>query len=230
MGRLPPGERLAAVASTATAVFGRSGYRGTRMADVAAEAGMSSGAIFTYVESKEALFQLVFAFGFGCYQDTLPDLPLPTPADGETVALIADHLKRVPTPALRAALAEDNPADVRRELAGIVAERYSAIATLWPLLAVIERCAVDLPELEDFYFRRMRTRYFDQLAKYLAARQSTGRLRAMPDTAVTARLITEAISWFAWKRHEGRDALLYDEDVAKQTVVAFIGAALVAEE
>ena len=69
---------MTAVAQAATTVFGRLGYRGTRMAEVAAEAGMASGSIFTYVESKEALFHLVFAFGFGQYDEVLPPLPLPT--------------------------------------------------------------------------------------------------------------------------------------------------------
>jgi len=197
------------------------------MADVAGEAGMSSGAIFTYVESKEALFHLVFAFGFGCYDDTLPDLPLATPGEGETVALISDHLRKIPVPRLRAALADDHPSDVRAELAGIIEERYTTLSVVWPLLAVIERCAPDIPELEDFYYRRTRTRYFAQLAEYLRTRAASGLLRPMPDAAVTSRLVSETISWFAWKRHEGPDALLYAEDDVQNTVVAFICAALV---
>jgi hypothetical protein len=32
------------------------GYRATKTADVAAQAGMSTGSLFTYVESKEGLF------------------------------------------------------------------------------------------------------------------------------------------------------------------------------
>jgi AcrR family transcriptional regulator len=142
---------------------------------------MSSGSVFTYVESKEALFHLVFAHGFGLFDEALPALPLPTPPPGETVELIAQNLRKVPVPRLRAALDDDQPQDVRSELAGIVEERYDMIAGLWPLLAVIERCASDFPELEAFYFGRMRVRYFAQLARYLEARSEAGYFRPIHD-------------------------------------------------
>jgi len=229
MPRVPPRARLIAVAEAATKVFGRVGYRRTLMADVAAAAGMSSGSIFTYVETKEALFHLVFVYGFGQLGEATPALPIATPAPGDTVALIEHYLSKVPMPRIPAALLEDHPADVGAELRGIVEERYEMLAELWPLLAVIERCAVDVPELEEFYYQRARLAYFGLLARYLDVRTAAGYLRAMPDAAVTARIITESIAWFAWKRHEGRDALLYDDDVVRRTVVEFICAALLEE-
>jgi AcrR family transcriptional regulator len=193
---------------------------------VAAAAGMSSGSIFNYVESKEALLYLVFAFGFGLYRETLPSLPLATPVSGETVDLIAQNLRKAPVPRLRATSNEDAPSDVREELRGVIEERYDMVADVWPLLAVIERCAVDVPELESFYFGNIRLRYFAQLSRYLEARAQGGYFRAMKDPVVTARLITETIAWFAWKRHEGRDAKLYAEDTVRATVVEFICASL----
>jgi AcrR family transcriptional regulator len=214
------------LASAATEVFGRQGYRGTRTADVAAAAGMSAGSVFTYVESKEALFHLVFAHGFGLFEEALPTLPLSIRDPEETVELIAQNLRKVPVPRLRAALEENRPKDVRSELEGIVGERYDMIAGLWPLLAVIERSASDLPELEDFYFGRLRVRYFAQLARYIEARSEAGYFRPISDAALTTRLITESVSWFAWKRHEGRDAHLYDEGEVRSTVVEFVSAAL----
>ena len=65
------------------------------MAEVAAEAGMSSGSVFTYVTSKEALFHLVFAYGFGHFDEVLPSLPLATPAPGETFGLIEQGVRKV---------------------------------------------------------------------------------------------------------------------------------------
>jgi AcrR family transcriptional regulator len=224
--RIPQEDRLHAIATAATEVFGRQGYRRTRMADVATEAGVSSGSVFTYVESKEALFQLVFQDGFGVF-DGLPSLPLPTPESGETVELIRQHLRKVAAPMLREALHEERPTDIRDELRAIVVERYDMLWRLWPLLAVIERCAIDLPELESFYFGDLRLRYFAQLTRYVEARAAQGYFRPLDDAALTARFITESITWFAWKRHEGRDAHLYDEDAVRRTVVEFIDASLV---
>ncbi len=226
MARTSPSERLAEVADAATRVFGRLGYRRTRTSDVAAEAGMSSGSVFNYVQSKEALFHLVFAHGFGQFAEGVPELPLATPAPGETVRLIRQGLRKVEAPRMQAALEEHKPQDIRAELSGIVEERYRTLETLWPLLAVIERSAVDLPELEEFYFRRARRGYLLQLDRYLEDRAVGGYLRSMPDSGVRARIVTEMIAWFAWHRREGRDAQLYDDELTRQTVVEFICAAL----
>lgn len=215
------------MANAATDVFGRVGYRGTRTADVAAAAGLSNGALFTYVESKEALFHLVFAYGFGHLDDHLPPLPLPSPAPGETLELIEQGLRKVPAPRLRSTLEQHEPSDPEAELRAIVEERYDMVSRIWPMLAVIERCAVELPELEAFYFRRARAGYLRQLTRYIEERAAGGYLRPMPDPAVTARIVTETIAWFAWKRQKDRDAQVYDDEVVKRTVVEFLCAALV---
>jgi len=225
--RTPSAGKLASIADAATEEFGRVGYRRARTADVARIAGISSGSLFTYAQSKEALFHLVFVNGFGNLDDA--SLPLATPAAGETLALIEKGLRRIPAPNLRAALAIDEPADVRSELRGIVEERYGILERNWRVLRVIERCAVDIPELEAFYFGNLRVRYFREFARYFERRGSAGYLRTMPDTAAATRVVSEAITWFAWHRHEGRDARLFDDRVARETVVAFVCAALVPE-
>jgi AcrR family transcriptional regulator len=196
------------------------------MADVGAAAGMSSGSVFNYVESKDALFHLVFTRAFEPVGVGADDLPYPTPGAGVTARLIEAKLRSIPVPYLKAALSEDEPADVGAELRGIVLERYSIQESLWPVLAVIERCAAEVPEIEDFYFRRTRVGYFGRLAAYLEKRALSGHLRAMPDFAVAARIVSEMISWFAWHRKEGRDARMYEDDAARDTVVAFVCAAL----
>ncbi len=140
--------------------------------------------------------------------------------------MIEESLRAVPIPALREALRREQPIDIAAELRGVIEERYSIQERLWPVLAVIERCAVELPEIEEFYFGRTRVGYFGRFASYLERRTESGYLRSMPDAGVTARLISESISWFAWHRHEGRDAELYDDSVARATVVEFACAAL----
>jgi AcrR family transcriptional regulator len=205
------------------------GYQRTKTADVARAAGCSTGSLFTYVQTKEALFHLVFVHGFGLLGESMPTLPIATPEPGATVALIERELRRFPVPRLRAATKTPHPDDVMDEVRGIIEERYDMLEHLWPMLAVIERCATEMPELEAFYFGRVRVGYHHRLARYLEARASTGELRPFTDAATTARLISESIAWFAWHRREGRDAGEYDDDTARRTVIEFVCASLVGE-
>jgi AcrR family transcriptional regulator len=227
MSRVPASERLASIATAATEVFGRAGYRGTRTADVAAKAGMSAGLLFTYVESKEALFHLVFLHGLGLMPQTPPELPLPTPEPRETIALIGRALREIPVPRLRAALAGDEPADAGQELREIIEEIYDQYVRYWPLLAVIERCAAELPELDAAWFGGARADIYADLREYLERGMASRRLRQMPHAMAAARVITESVAWFARQFREARDSALYDDQTARRTVIEFVCAALV---
>jgi len=229
MPRVPANKRLAAIATAATEVFGRSGYRGARTADVAAKAGMSAGLLFTYLESKEALFHLVFLHGLGLLPDTPPVLPLPTPGLGETTALIGRALREIPVRRLRSALAGNEPADVEQELSEIIEELYDQYRRYWPLLAVIERCAVELPELDAAWFGGARADILADMREYLERRMASGRLRQMPHAMAAARVIIESVGWFARRLREAPDAAIYDDQIARRTVIEFACAALVPE-
>ena len=229
MPRKSTGDRLWEIATAATEEFGRLGYRGTKTADVASKAGISTGSLFTYVESKEALFHLVFLHWFEMPSERIPALPVATPSPGETLAVIETGLREVQMPRIRAALDEEKPADVAEELREIVDERYALLDHYWPLIAVIERCAVEMPELEAAWFSLARAGSFEELGSYLERRMAQDLLRPMPDAEVAARVVTESLSWFAWHRREGRDSTLYDDDAVRRTVVEFICAALIPE-
>ena len=223
---IPPG-RLELIIRVASDSFGRLGYRRTRMADVSADAGLSAGAIYTYVESKEALFRLVIDDGFGALVPA-PDLPVLTPPFEETMRLIASGLKaKGATPLLRSALLIDAPEDAKSELIAIVSEHYDMVASLSRVLSVIEKCARDLPELDAFYFGRRRRRQIDLLVEYVTLRTQGGFFVDFSDAAVTAQIITESVAWFAWKRLESHDAQRFEDAVCRATVVAFVCHALI---
>jgi hypothetical protein len=118
---------------------------------------------------------------------------------------------------------------VAGELRGIIGELYDTIAWAWPVLAVVERCSAEMPDLEAVWFGGGRGGIYTDLAEYLRERTATGRLRPVPDFPVTARVIGELATWFAWHRHEDRDAALYDDTTVRRTVIGFICAALVPE-
>jgi AcrR family transcriptional regulator len=196
------------------------------MADVAAAAGCSSGSIYTYVESKEALFYLAVSEGLG-HESHTSDLPVPTPPFTATLQLIDAGLKsRGATPLLRSASRVDVPDNVLVELASIVEEQYAMVGSLRRVLSMLEKCALDLPELDELYFGRRRRGQIDLLTTYLHRRVEGGYLRAYPDTAVAAQIVTEAVAWFAWKRLEGHDVGRFDDELSRRTVVEFVCNAL----
>jgi AcrR family transcriptional regulator len=230
MARVPQQTRLALVASAGAEAFGRLGYRRTRMADVATAAGLSAGAIYTYVESKEALFHLVLLSLLEDVPDSSNGLPLATPPFADTLALIDRQLRaHGSAPALRAAAKRQVTEDARAELAEIVAEHYAMLQRLWPALAVIERCAVDLPELHEFYIERRRRGHQLLFGEYVANRIASGQFAAFSDPQVAAQLAIETITWFAWHRVEGFDRASYDDhgETGRQTVTEFVGNALI---
>jgi AcrR family transcriptional regulator len=227
MTRASAESRLQEIALAGARCFARLGYRRTQMAEVATAAGLSTGAVYTYVASKEALLHLVLASGLGFPAADVTDLPLSAPDIAITVEMVGRGLTRQGmTPLLKSAVAVDTPRDVRTELAAVVAEQYSTVERLRRVLPVIEACAADLPALEALYFGRRRRARIDLLRDYLQRRAAAGYLRSLPDMAVAAQIVTETVAWFAWKRHEGRDASRFDDDVARATVVQFVCNAL----
>src|SRR5436190_4187689 len=144
--------RLDAIVAAALATFAAAGYRRTRMADVAAAAGVSPGLLYTYAESKEALFALVVQREAGVDINALP-LPVGTPSDHELAALVRRSFAAlVDVHTLDAADVTDAPPDVRAEVAGIVAEHFDAILGCRTLLRLVERCAADWPVLAGAFF------------------------------------------------------------------------------
>ncbi|MBW2562069.1 MAG: helix-turn-helix transcriptional regulator, partial [Deltaproteobacteria bacterium] len=54
--RLSSEERKKMIVKSAITAFGKSNYRATRMADIAAEAGVSEAMLYKHFESKKAMF------------------------------------------------------------------------------------------------------------------------------------------------------------------------------
>jgi AcrR family transcriptional regulator len=231
MPRTRPTDRLDQLIEGAAKVFTARGYRRTQMADVAREMRVSPGTLYNYVESKEALFHLLIDRGFlEEPPEPLPTFPIPTPPPGATLKRLRERLEAgAALPQLDAALARHRVTDVGAELEGIVRELYSLIARNRHASALIERSALDWPELAALWFGEMRRGVLERLTRYLKRRVERGYFRPVPDTATAARLILEVIAWFAWHRH-GDPFTQIDDKLAEETTVRFVMSALVSEE
>jgi AcrR family transcriptional regulator len=212
---------LTDVATAAVRVLTAKGYRATGISDVSTALGLSHGALYTYVRSKEALLYLAMA---RLIRPELLDtmaLPVQPPTEDDFVAL-ARHWLDPGFPALTTAL--DRPrvaADgggVRAELGGIVDELYAFIEGNRDTLALVMQIAQELPEMFQFWFVERRRGHFAALSRYLEDRIRTGHLRAVPDVSTAARFIAETVAWFAWHRKGDPDSAMLTDERCRATV------------
>jgi AcrR family transcriptional regulator len=232
VARSRPEDRFQQLYDAAIAVFAAKGLRRARMADVARAMGVSTGSLYNYVESKEALFHWLAERGASdAPVETPARLPIPTPPPGATEAVLRVALAEgLRLPALDAALARRRVADARVELVGIVEEFYERIERTRGPGAAIERSAIDQPELFALYFRGARRDLFAALTRYVAKRAKSGHFRAVGDPAVAARFIVESVASFARDRFSDPDPeLLPDAETVRAEVVRRIVASFVLE-
>src|SRR6187399_622953 len=130
MARAIPPDRFQQLVDCATQVFIEEGYARTQMADVAEAMGVGKGTLYLYVESKEALFDLVVRSADAAQPVATPTkLPLPTPRPGATAQHVRNRLAKQPAlPTLLAALGRKRVADARADVTEIVRELYRTLS------------------------------------------------------------------------------------------------------
>jgi AcrR family transcriptional regulator len=231
MARSVPPDRLEQLIDCAARVFIEQGYRRTQMADVAAAMGVAKGTLYLYVESKEALFDLVARYADAEWPlASPPAFPVRTPARGATLRYVREELARHQVPAtLAAALQHRRATDARAELEAIVRELYHTLARNRRRLKLVDRSAPDLPQLAALWFAGARGGLIQLLASYLEDRIARKRLRPVPDAAVAARLVIETVMFWAVHRHWDAHPDPVDDAVAEETVVRFVVDALTKE-
>src|SRR6516164_10033345 len=118
MPRRDAAARLSQLVKHATEVFIDRGYNDAQMEDIATSLGVAKGTVYVYVESKEALFDLVARCADTIPSfDPVPRLPIPAPKRGATLKYIRDRLAaKQNLPALAKALDRSRSGHVREEL------------------------------------------------------------------------------------------------------------------
>ncbi|MFI5611614.1 helix-turn-helix domain-containing protein [Amycolatopsis sp. NPDC051903] len=218
-GRVPA-RPVGEIAEAAARVLVEKGYRAAGVSDVSAALGLSHGAIYTYAKSKEALLYLALLRLIR--PESLEELatPVPAPTPEEIVALVegwATGQAAFPT-LIAAAGRRPRSSAVAEEFGGIVDELYGFVERNRHLLALVERCAPDLPELAQYYFVHQRRTLLATLADYLRRRIRSRALRPVPDLSAAARFIVETIAWFAWHRSGDPDSAMLDDEACRRTV------------
>jgi AcrR family transcriptional regulator len=209
------------IVTAALAVFGRSGFARSKMADVAAEAGVSVGTLYNYVEDKDALLLLCAAHDL---DPRIVDGSLPLTVASRKAFLvklrrILDGLAHLPS--LDAALARKKPpADVPAECAAIVGELFDYVARTRRGMDALERSARDVADVAALFYDDARLELFENLATYVARRAP------QLDASSTARFIAESVTWMARHRHGDPDGQKMDDDTVRATTITLITRAI----
>jgi AcrR family transcriptional regulator len=219
-GKRSAHERLPEVIAAAVRVFTRDGYRATRMSDVAAAAGLSEAALYRYVTSKEGLF--VLAIRHALLLEELPEDGLPLRAESLTEVMHQTRdfvAEAVPFGTLAQALETDDPQDPRTELEAVLRELFALEGQTRQATDMIERSARELPELAELLDDGLARPVVGALARYLRNRADSGLLRRTPDADATARLVVEALTWFARHRYHDPQGSKLSDKLAEETAV-----------
>jgi AcrR family transcriptional regulator len=227
-GKRSATERFPEVLDAAVRVFARDGFKSARMSDVAREAGLSEAALYRYVDGKEGLF--VLAIRHALLLEPLPaedGFPLTAPSLEEMITQARDFVAaEVPFGTLAQAMVAE-PEDPAAELEAILRELFGLEELTHRAADMIERSARELPELADLLNNGLRAPVLAALTSYLGSRAATGALRATPDTAATARLVLETLTWFARHRFSDPYGAAIPASLAQDTAVDALVHALV---
>jgi AcrR family transcriptional regulator len=193
--------RLAAIAEAALTVFTAKGYRQTQVADVAAESGLSPGALYTYVEGKEALLELAMRAALGLVPAVASDGPFSSDRRGRLVDLEAVIQQRLRWPVLEHALAAG--AEARPMVDDVAGELFDIVARERRLIWFLDRCAQDLSSLQRLHHTEIKARYIHDLNRFVS--QVSGMPESSPALVATTRGLMEMVAWMGMHRH--RDPL-----------------------
>jgi len=227
MARKAPDDRFQHLVEAACRVFIAQGYRRTQMADVAGAMGIAKGTVYLYVESKEALFDVALRYADAPRPVHPPEtMPVATPSPTRTLRYLRDRLAEPASVALREALERGRARMDSDELTTIFSEIYESMGRNRTGIKLVDRCAIDYPELAKLWFTEGREALLSELTRYLGAGMRTGRVRALPDPAIAARLVLETLVFWAVHRHWDPSPQSVDPKAARDTVIPLLVAAL----
>jgi len=210
-----PLDRIPRLVEHATRVFIANGFTQTRMEDIAEAVGVAKGTLYRYVESKEALFDLVVrAADRGNVSPEL-ELPIKSPRPGTTVAFIARRLAEE-----RALPA--GPSD----LATVVGHLFDVLERNRTAIKLLDRTARDVPELGATWSGGVRRNVIESVGKYLQRGMRAGVLREVPDAGIAARFVVETCAFWAVHRHWDNAPIPVPEDRVRASVIELVCAAL----
>jgi AcrR family transcriptional regulator len=215
------GKRLRELAEAGLNVFCRQGFERSQMADVAKAMGVAVGTVYLYVESKEALFDLVIRYGSTGDHSWLDALEIPhaTPAPGSTMSYLREVFDLTEWPVLVAALARKKAKDPAVELAEVLREQYHLIRRHRRGLLLLMRSALEFPGLAEVFVLGLREKLLEHLVRYITLRAKSGQFRLPSDLRATAAVMVQAITWANLQRPLDPGLATLDEATVESSTI-----------
>jgi AcrR family transcriptional regulator len=227
MARRRPPDRLDQILEAATRVFARTGMENSKMSDVAAEAGVSQGTLYNYVESKEALFRLLLDRGLGKAPPARSALPLRSPSTAALAHRMDDAIATTfALPKLDAALERRRVGGAAVELSEVIDELFERTLATRQAADVLERSARDVPELAAVFYGKVRRKLFERMERLISRRIASGHYHDR-DPSVLARFIIETVTTFGRHIYNDVEAPAFDLGVARTVTIATVVAGIV---
>src|SRR5262249_43537537 len=129
-----------------------------------------------------------------------------------------------------AALKKHQPGDAQAELEEIVRELYLRMHKTREPATVLERSAIDQPDLFALFFVQTRRRLLERRTAYLRRRITRGHFPPVIDPATAARFLLEAVAFFARHRYGDPDLQPGDDEVVRETIVQLLVRSFMGEQ
>lgn len=203
--RMAPENRIKDIVRAAITVFRQKGFRQAQMGDIAKEAGVASGTLYTYFESKSHLF--VYVMMNGAPEDG-KSMPSPEASSARLEEDLIEILrKNIKQRARFSSVDRFLKTEVENivlavEIATILEEWWNMMERNHVQIAIIEKSATEFQEIAEIYDKHARGYTIDQIEEYLSLRIRQGVIRKLNSIRGMARAMTESLSWFAWKQFE----------------------------
>lgn len=216
MPRLTPPDRWTKLLDAAAAAFVEHGFHRTQMDDVAERLGVSKGTIYRAVDSKDALFAAVIAWGDDPDQASTAAVTRPPNLNALVSSTTTQLAAAVAALELTAIVAEHRrlrtAAGIADEIERVTAGLHRVMHARRTAIMVLDRCAGEIPELTDVWFGQGRYALVDLWADYLELRSKA--IATDVDRAILARTIVEIITTWAVKMPWDRAPRPYPDDTA----------------
>lgn len=224
MPRATPPDRIAKLLAAAAATFVATGFHRTQMDDIAARLGVSKGTVYRSVDSKESLFAAVIAWGDRPHLVPVDGIPPTSDLSAVARSVAVDLSDGIASLALTAVVQgrrrELTNAQFGAEAERVAADLFDLMHRRRTAIMVVDRCAVELPDLAAMWFGDGRYALVDVWSAYLAARRRS--LTVDCDPAILARTIVELITMWAVKMPWDPAPRPYDVDRAGRACSAIV--------